>query len=69
MTHMTRTYSGWRKSRLSDPNGGCVEAGRGSDGSVGVRDSKGDPAVILRLTRADWASLLRDVRETAGPHA
>ncbi|WP_119731001.1 DUF397 domain-containing protein [Thermomonospora amylolytica] len=60
---MTHPYSRWRKSSYSEPDGHCVEAGKASDGGIGVRDTKGDPAVILEVAPREWARLLARVRE------
>ncbi|GAA4081280.1 DUF397 domain-containing protein [Actinomadura miaoliensis] len=60
---MTRQYSHWRKSRHSDPNGTCVEVGRGETGMIGVRDSKAKGCgPILEFTRAEWATFLTAIR-------
>ncbi|GAA3951559.1 hypothetical protein GCM10023085_37770 [Actinomadura viridis] len=61
---MTKHFTGWRKSRHSDPNGGCVEAGRAADGTIGVRDSKGDLSIMLEFAPKDWATFLNSLRET-----
>ena len=37
---MKPEFTSWRKSSYSDPDGKCVEVGRGSGGSIGVRDTK-----------------------------
>ncbi|MFG2015893.1 DUF397 domain-containing protein [Actinomadura geliboluensis] len=63
---MTKEFHRWRKSRHSQPNGGCIEAGRADDGTIGVRDTKLDGnGPILEFTRDEWWSFLRRVRTDA----
>ncbi|RFS82653.1 DUF397 domain-containing protein [Actinomadura spongiicola] len=62
---MTENFSSWRKSRHSEPNGGCIEAGRASDGTIGVRDTKLDHSPILEFSTPEWAQLLERIRRDA----
>lgn len=67
-----RTYNGmaadelpdiaWRKSRLSNPNGNCVEMAALPDQQVGVRNSRFPRGPVLVYTRAEIEALLGGVR-------
>jgi hypothetical protein len=56
---MRTRYTDWRKSRHSNPDAGCVEAGRAPNGTIGVRDTKQhDNGPILEFSRTEWAAFL-----------
>ncbi|MFG2091151.1 DUF397 domain-containing protein [Spirillospora sp. NPDC048824] len=58
-----KKFTSWRVSSYTEAGGSCVEAGKSSVGTIGVRDStvhgKGP---ILELTRTQWAALLNSIR-------
>ncbi|MGC4954994.1 DUF397 domain-containing protein [Actinomadura citrea] len=63
---MTKSFHSWRKSRHSEPNGGCIEAGRAGDGTIGVRDTKLEgTGPTLEFTEDEWRTLLRKIRSAA----
>ncbi|WP_051468375.1 DUF397 domain-containing protein [Actinomadura oligospora] len=56
----------WRKGSRCGANGGCVEIGALPAGLVGARDSHiGDAGPVLRLSSAEWRSVLADIRRGA----
>jgi hypothetical protein len=53
------TAGGWRKSRYSQGQNGCVEITTELSGWVGVRDSKlGTDSPVLACTRSEWRAML-----------
>ncbi|GLZ08715.1 hypothetical protein Acsp03_61810 [Actinomadura sp. NBRC 104412] len=59
-------HTSWRKSRHSDPNGGCIEVRRAADGTIGVRDTKQHGrGPVLEFTQAEWRAFLASVRESS----
>jgi hypothetical protein len=56
-------HAGWRKSRHSSTDKGCVETAFLSDGRVAVRDSKdrGGPALIY-MPR-EWRAFIAGVKD------
>ncbi|GAA4240405.1 hypothetical protein GCM10022254_64900 [Actinomadura meridiana] len=60
---MTPLYSSWRKSSYSNPGSECIEVGRGSGGTIGVRDTKqGDTGPILEFTWSEWTTFIKAIR-------
>ncbi|RKS69072.1 uncharacterized protein DUF397 [Actinomadura pelletieri DSM 43383] len=60
---MTKTFHGWRKSRHSNPDGGCVEVTRGHRGTIGIRDTKlQGKGPTLEFTRDEWRTFLQAIR-------
>lgn len=60
---MITKFTNWRTSSYTNPDGHCVEVAQAADGTIGVRDTKGDPTVILEFTSHAWAHLLKDVKD------
>lgn len=52
----------WRKSSFSGPNGNCVELSQLPGGSIGMRNSRDPQGAVLSYTRAEFATLLRDIK-------
>lgn len=53
----------WTKSFASEPNGGnCVEVNIGSDGLVGVRDTKLAKSPVFVFDAGEWEAFLAGVK-------
>ncbi|MEV0593828.1 DUF397 domain-containing protein [Nonomuraea cavernae] len=48
----------WRKSRLSNASGDCVEIASLPDGGVAVRDSKNPQGPHLRFSASEWGAFI-----------
>ncbi|GAA4225646.1 hypothetical protein GCM10022254_07980 [Actinomadura meridiana] len=63
---MIKMFAGWRVSSYSEAGGNCVEVGRSTSATVGVRDSTlHGKSPILEFTRTEWAALLAAVRASS----
>jgi hypothetical protein len=58
MTDLSRAI--WRKARLSQSNGGCVEIAANLSGVVAVRDSKRPDGGAHVVARGAFAAFLTD---------
>jgi hypothetical protein len=57
-----RLRARWRKSRISNPSGACVEVAELPDGAIAVRNSRHPYGPALIYTRAEVAAFLAGVK-------
>ncbi|MFG2090253.1 MULTISPECIES: DUF397 domain-containing protein [unclassified Spirillospora] len=60
---MTPQYGTWRKSRISEANGACLEVAVSDHGTIGVRDSRqGDSSPVLDFSPREWGAFMQALR-------
>lgn len=53
----------WRKSRLSNPSGSCVELAELPDGAIAVRNSRDPSGPALIYSRAEVAAFFQGAKD------
>ncbi|WP_243716758.1 DUF397 domain-containing protein [Actinomadura darangshiensis] len=58
-----KKFTNWRVSSYTEAGGSCVEVGRSSAGTIGVRDSTMEgKGSTLEFTRTEWTALLNSIQ-------
>ncbi|GAA4242569.1 hypothetical protein GCM10022254_76110 [Actinomadura meridiana] len=62
---MNQHYSRWRKSSYSNPSTECIEVGRSSKGTIGVRDTRQiGVGPVLDFTPREWLAFIKAIRSS-----